>query len=169
MRDLRAGPRVMAGIRQVKSWSRLRREVPMADAHPSARRDSLAAKVGLIATAFAMVLATALVPSGVAQEEKAKGKDKESTDETPKRVVKTNEQWAKILTPEQYMVTRLKATEPAGTGKYANSHAKGTYTCICCGLPLFSSKTKFDSGTGWPSFWAPVDMRNIQTAPDYHG
>ena len=66
----------------------------------------------------------------------------------------------------QYQVTRHKATEPAFSGKYATSHGKGTYVCVCCGAPLFSSRTKFDSGTGWPSFWQPIDPKAIDTATD---
>ena len=63
----------------------------------------------------------------------------------------------------------MKATEPAFSGKYVHNHAIGTYACVCCGAPLFSSRAKFDSGTGWPSFWSPYAPERIQTAPDYHG
>jgi peptide-methionine (R)-S-oxide reductase len=85
-----------------------------------------------------------------------------------RKVEKTDAQWRKMLTPTQYAVTRQKATEPAFSGKYAVSHAKGIYTCVCCGADLFSSQAKFDSGTGWPSFWKPIDPRIIEQAPDYH-
>ena len=73
------------------------------------------------------------------------------------KIVKSDQEWQDQLSPEQYYVTRKAGTEPAFTGKYWNSKDKGTYTCSCCGAPLFESETKFDSGTGWPSFYKPVD------------
>jgi peptide-methionine (R)-S-oxide reductase len=85
-----------------------------------------------------------------------------------RKVMKTDAQWRKLLSREQYLVTRLKETEPPFSGRYALSHAKGTYACVCCGAELFSSDAKFDSGTGWPSFWRPVDEKRIEAAPDFH-
>jgi peptide-methionine (R)-S-oxide reductase len=82
------------------------------------------------------------------------------------RIMKSDEEWQKILTPEQFYVTRRKGTERAGTGQYAHTKDDGIYTCVCCGQPLFDSKTKFDSGTGWPSFWQPVDEQNVSSVPD---
>ena len=82
------------------------------------------------------------------------------------KVVKTEAEWQKLLTPEQYQVARLKATEPPFTGKYWDSHEKGVYRCVCCGMELFSSDTKFESGTGWPSFAAPVAEQNVRTETD---
>lgn len=73
------------------------------------------------------------------------------------KIVKTEEEWKKQLSPEQYKVARKAGTEPAFTGKYWNTKEKGTYNCVCCGAPLFNSETKFDSGTGWPSFYEPTD------------
>lgn len=80
---------------------------------------------------------------------------------------KPNEYWRKKLTPLAYQVLRNKATEPAFTGEYINNHAKGMYECAACGHELFSSDTKFDSGTGWPSFDNPVNTKNIILEPDY--
>jgi peptide-methionine (R)-S-oxide reductase len=75
---------------------------------------------------------------------------------TPPKVVRTDAEWRQQLTPEQFHVTRQHGTERAFTGPYWNEKASGLYSCVCCGTPLFSSATKYDSGTGWPSFWAPV-------------
>jgi peptide-methionine (R)-S-oxide reductase len=82
------------------------------------------------------------------------------------KVVKTEEEWQQQLTPEQFYVTRKKGTERAFTGEYWNNHEKGMYVCVGCGNELFSSDTKFDSGTGWPSFWAPVAEENVETELD---
>jgi peptide-methionine (R)-S-oxide reductase len=82
------------------------------------------------------------------------------------KIVKTDEQWRERLTPEQYRVTRRKGTERAYTGKYAEWHEKGLYRCVCCGTALFSSDTKFESGTGWPSFYAPIAAENVATKTD---
>ena len=82
------------------------------------------------------------------------------------KTVKTNAQWKKQLTPEQYHVTREKGTEPAFTGEYVQNKREGAYHCVCCGNPLFSSRTKFDSGTGWPSFWEPIAEPNVAAKPD---
>jgi peptide-methionine (R)-S-oxide reductase len=85
----------------------------------------------------------------------------------PERVVKTPEQWQKQLTHEQFMVTRMKATEAAFSGKYATGHWKGTFLCVCCGAKLFDANHKFDSGTGWPSFDRPVTNKALETGWDY--
>ena len=82
------------------------------------------------------------------------------------KIVKTNEEWKKQLTPEQYHVARQKGTEPAFTGKYWNNHEKGVYRCACCGADLFGSETKFESGTGWPSFSEPIQEENVRTETD---
>ncbi len=78
-----------------------------------------------------------------------------------KKVTKTDAEWKAQLTPEQYNVLREKGTEYAGTSPYTDLHDKGTFECAGCGLPLFSSEQKFDSGTGWPSFWAPIKKENV--------
>ena len=80
--------------------------------------------------------------------------------------MKTDEEYKRDLTPEQYQVTRRKGTEPAFSGKYWDHHEDGTYKCVCCGTPLFDSKTKYDSGTGWPSFYEPVAQENVTTEED---
>lgn len=80
---------------------------------------------------------------------------------------KTDEEWKQQLTPEQFYVCRQKGTERAFTGEYCDYKEKGIYQCACCGNDLFSSDTKFDSGTGWPSFWAPVTQENTRTEEDH--
>ena len=82
------------------------------------------------------------------------------------RVVKPDEEWKRILTPEQFSVARRGGTERAFTGPNWDNHAKGTYVCVCCDLPLFDSATKFDSGTGWPSFWQPIAKDAVQEKTD---
>ena len=82
------------------------------------------------------------------------------------KIRKTDAEWQQQLTPEQYYVTRQKGTERAFTGKYNNAKVEGVYRCICCGADLFSSETKFDSGTGWPSFWAPISEDSVETESD---
>ena len=82
------------------------------------------------------------------------------------KIIKTDQEWKKELTPAQYHVCREKGTETAFTWQYWDCHDKGVYRCACCGNELFSSDTKFDSGTGWPSFWAPVAEDKVETETD---
>jgi peptide-methionine (R)-S-oxide reductase len=82
------------------------------------------------------------------------------------KIQKSDEEWRQSLTPEQYRVTRQKGTEPPFTGVYVHAKAKGTYRCVACGAPLFSSDTKFESGSGWPSFWEPIKSEQVELAAD---
>ena len=82
------------------------------------------------------------------------------------RIDRPDADWRAKLTPEQYRVTRKKGTERAFSGEYWDHHAQGEYRCVCCGTPLFDAATKFDSGTGWPSFYAPVDKANVRNEDD---
>ncbi len=83
------------------------------------------------------------------------------------RVEKTIAEWQKQLTPGQFQVTRREGTERAFTGKYHDHHGDGIYRCICCGTALFDSRTKFESGTGWPSFWTSIAKENVKEVPDH--
>ncbi len=84
-----------------------------------------------------------------------------------KKITKSDKEWKEQLSPEEYKVTRKKGTEPAFSGQYHDCKEQGTYHCICCGSPLFTSQTKYDSGTGWPSFWDPVAPENVKTKADF--
>ncbi|MFY3739949.1 MAG: peptide-methionine (R)-S-oxide reductase [Candidatus Nitrosomirales archaeon] len=83
-----------------------------------------------------------------------------------KELVKSEEEWKRELTPEQYEICRNKGTERPFSGEYNNCKDKGIYTCVCCGNELFSSETKFDSGTGWPSFWEPINAESVEKESD---
>lgn len=82
------------------------------------------------------------------------------------KIHKTDEEWRQQLSPDQYRVTRKKGTEPPFTGKYASSGEPGVYRCVCCGNPLFDSDAKFESGTGWPSFFEPASLDSVSTESD---
>lgn len=87
-----------------------------------------------------------------------------AADDTP--VIKTDREWKRLLTPKQYRVTRRKETELPYSGGYVHTKREGVYRCVCCGAELFSSQTKFESGTGWPSFYEPLRQKSIATAAD---
>jgi peptide-methionine (R)-S-oxide reductase len=95
----------------------------------------------------------------------SKSPDKRSADMS-KIIIKSDEQWQQLLTPEQYRITRKKGTEPPFSGKYHHFKEEGTYLCVCCSNELFSSETKFDSGTGWPSFYTPISNDNVKEVED---
>ena len=82
------------------------------------------------------------------------------------KINKSKEEWSQLLTAEQFEVTRNQGTERAFAGKYYNNHEQGTYRCVCCGLPLFDADTKYESGTGWPSFYQPVEAENVEIHQD---
>lgn len=83
------------------------------------------------------------------------------------KITKSDKEWKEQLSPEEYKVTRRKGTERAFTGRYHDCKDEGIYHCICCGSPLFTSETKYESGTGWPSFWQPVSPESIKTKTDF--
>jgi len=83
------------------------------------------------------------------------------------KIIKTEAEWRALLTPEQYRVTRQKGTERAFTGQYVHNKVDGTYCCVACGQPLFSSETKFESGSGWPSFWDVIQQGSVSLKQDH--
>jgi peptide-methionine (R)-S-oxide reductase len=87
-------------------------------------------------------------------------------DHSLKKVVRTAEQWRQVLSPEQFRILRQKGTERAFTGKYHDHKGQGVYRCAGCGLPLFNSNSKYDSGSGWPSYWTPIDERSLTLERD---
>jgi peptide-methionine (R)-S-oxide reductase len=93
-------------------------------------------------------------------------RDESMSQETTETVQKSDDEWRKQLTPEQFQVTRQKGTERAFTGEFWNEDRAGAYRCVCCGAPLFDSEQKFDSGCGWPSFYDPAAKENIKTTED---
>jgi peptide-methionine (R)-S-oxide reductase len=119
--------------------------------------------IGLPAGAWSFVrhgLRSALAADS-SQPARSKGTD------VSEKIIKSEDEWKRILTPEQFYITRKKGTERPYSGKYHDFKGKGIYECVCCDNDLFSSEAKFDSGTGWPSFWEPLSEQSINTASDY--
>lgn len=113
--------------------------------------------------------ATSAAPQKTTQTQKVNPVSNEKIEKPDKsKVVKSDAEWRKTLTPEQYHILREKGTERAFTGAYWNHHEDGTYVCAGCGQELFSSDKKFDSGTGWPSFWDAMDKSKIEVEDDYN-
>lgn len=122
------------------------------------------AKIKIVIRYFLFLLIAALAASSHAAPAKKPAAPKE-----PKRltkVIKSDAEWKKILTPEQYKILREKGTERAFTGTYHDNHKAGVYKCAACGTPLFNSEQKFDSGTGWPSYWAPASKEVVEEKSD---
>ena len=94
------------------------------------------------------------------------GDSNQASSKGIKKVIKTEDEWKRTLTPDQYAVTRQKGTEPPFTSPLNHIHQQGVFECVCCELPLFSSKAKFDSGTGWPSFSEPIAKENVREEID---
>jgi peptide-methionine (R)-S-oxide reductase len=125
-------------------------------------------KITLTTVILAAILLIGLTRLHGGQTEKEGNAVKNSVENTPKDTVmsdkkinKADEEWQCSLTPEQFRITRQKGTEPAFSGLYYNFKEPGSYACVCCGTELFSSDTKYESGSGWPSFWAPISDENI--------
>lgn len=119
--------------------------------------------LGLI---IALVIVALAAMASAATPSKKVTMSTRKTAPAAERIVRTDEEWKKQLTPEQYRVLRQKGTEIAFTGKYWNNHARGVYRCAGCGYELFDSDHKFESGTGWPSFWQPVVASHVHTDRD---
>ena len=96
----------------------------------------------------------------------AQKKEKTKAKDPLNRVIKSDDEWKRILTPDQYFITRQAGTEAPYSSPLLNVHESGTFECVCCELPLFSSKTKFESGTGWPSFYQAIDPESVATDED---
>jgi peptide-methionine (R)-S-oxide reductase len=136
----------------------------------------MTARVGFVVLVLAALLAAGRLWSGShyrsavpCQKAEEASVPENPTEESP-TLPKTDEQWRKVLTPEQFHVTRQKGTEAPYSGEYYKTDKEGVYRCLCCGEPLFSSDTKFDAHCGWPSFWKPLEEGHIKALDDFsHG
>ena len=128
------------------------------------------AAVLLLSLAVAYFIAAVTVQAQVKTEENKtatnSGNAPQKESKASQKVTRTEAEWRRLLTAEQFYVTRKKGTERPFTGKYNAFHGKGIYQCVCCGNELFKSDTKFDSGTGWPSFWTPISKTAVREETD---
>ena len=161
------GPRGPPGRRRARSEGIIRPRIAFHRCQVTMRRrDFLALTLPVLAGAGVFAAIGSAGPEKSPAQKGSADARRHRHRRRPDRVVKTDAEWKKLLTPEQFHVTRKKGTERAFTGPNWDNHAKGTYVCVCCDLPLFSSETKFDSGTGWPSFWQPLAPNSVKTAED---
>jgi peptide-methionine (R)-S-oxide reductase len=116
---------------------------------------------------FAVLGVVAVVEKGQMLVTAGQNRDRFDKSGPIKKLMKSDAEWKRILSPEQYYITRQAGTEAPYSSALLNIHDAGTFECVCCDLPLFDSKTKFESNTGWPSFWAPIAKRNVKEKPDY--
>jgi len=125
-------------------------------------------RIGIARAAVLIGILTTILGPGCADPRNSRGSAGMSNQEQDPagKVVKTDGEWRRILTPEQYRVTREKGTEPPFTGEYADTKTRGVYRCVCCGAELFRSEAKFESGSGWPSFFAPASEACLKTEVD---
>jgi peptide-methionine (R)-S-oxide reductase len=117
--------------------------------------------------ALGMGAAAATLLGGISFAKYARAAKGQGKIWTGRRVIKSNAEWKKLLSPEQFYVSRMKGTERAYSGEYLFNKDEGIYQCVCCANELFSSEAKYDSGTGWPSFWTPVSETAVGTKTDY--
>ncbi len=118
------------------------------------------------ALAVGTVAALSRLPIKAAQQQSRNHNGVKGINKGVKKMTKTNVEWKQILTPQQYDVTRNQGTEAPYSSPLNSNHEHGVFECVCCQLPLFNSEAKFDSGTGWPSFWAPIAKENVQEKTD---
>ncbi len=122
--------------------------------------------VSMALALFGLNCSHAVAQSGVGSNTSPLPTAKTNMPDKVEKITKTDAEWRKQLTPEQYKITREKGTERAFTGQYWNNHEAGVYKCVACDLPLYSSEHKFESGTGWPSYWQPIKEGYVTSKPD---
>jgi peptide-methionine (R)-S-oxide reductase len=122
--------------------------------------------LGAVAGLSSLPIVGSLLQEGGINRSDRNGRSGQAKSKGIKKVTMSDEEWKRILTPEQYAVTRQKGTEPPFTSPLNHIHQQGVFVCVGCGLPLFSSKAKFDSGTGWPSFYEPIAKENVREDTD---